>query len=306
MQERSETKPATPAPIRFRLVRLIYVTAAFGISLGTFGVWGLLTGTILVGACNLKQIAIALHNYHDAFKRFPPPVIADENGRPVHSWRVLISPFIESSPFYDTYDFNEPWDGQNNSKLAPQLSRVYGCPSHGTNRGTSHTNYVAVVGPKTAWPDDGSRFGTLLDGASLTTLVLEIDSRDIHWMEPRDISYAEAVKLLSSSNVRATGPHRHETFFYTRSVGRNAAFADGSVKLIPRISPDVAGAVVVRDDGALPNHFELVSRDEPRLRIDNCLRLAVFVLIALWPLPWVWNNPHGTTPTILAEPSQAQ
>src|SRR5207244_4506816 len=44
---------------------------------------------------NLKQIGLALQNYHDDFGCFPPAYIADENGRPMHSWRVLILPYIE-------------------------------------------------------------------------------------------------------------------------------------------------------------------------------------------------------------------
>ena len=44
---------------------------------------------------HLKQIALALHNYHDEYKSFPPAYIADESGKRMHSWRVLILPFIE-------------------------------------------------------------------------------------------------------------------------------------------------------------------------------------------------------------------
>ena len=44
---------------------------------------------------NMKQIALALHHYHDAFGAFPPAYVPDEDGRPMHSWRVLILPFLE-------------------------------------------------------------------------------------------------------------------------------------------------------------------------------------------------------------------
>ena len=45
---------------------------------------------------NLKQIAIALHSYHEQYGSLPPAYVADANGRPMHSWRVLSCHF--SSP----------------------------------------------------------------------------------------------------------------------------------------------------------------------------------------------------------------
>src|SRR5271163_108233 len=42
----------------------------------------------------IKQIAVALHNYHDTYGSFPPAYVADETGKPMHSWRVLILPFL--------------------------------------------------------------------------------------------------------------------------------------------------------------------------------------------------------------------
>jgi hypothetical protein len=44
---------------------------------------------------NLKQIGLAMHNYHDAHGCFPPAYIPDENGKPMHSWRVLLLPYLE-------------------------------------------------------------------------------------------------------------------------------------------------------------------------------------------------------------------
>ena len=43
---------------------------------------------------HLKQIGIALHNYHDVYGSFPPAYVADANGKPMHSWRVLILSLI--------------------------------------------------------------------------------------------------------------------------------------------------------------------------------------------------------------------
>ena len=44
---------------------------------------------------NLKQIGLAMHNYHDAHRAFPPAYRAENSGRPLLSWRVLILPYLE-------------------------------------------------------------------------------------------------------------------------------------------------------------------------------------------------------------------
>src|SRR4051812_9073955 len=63
---------------------------------------------------NLKEIALALHNYHEAYGCFPPAYIADKDGRPMHSWRVLILPYLDEKPLYLKYRFDEPWNGPHN------------------------------------------------------------------------------------------------------------------------------------------------------------------------------------------------
>src|SRR6476661_8060061 len=80
---------------------------------------------------NLKQIGLALHNYHDVNGCFPPAYIADENGKPMHSWRVLILPYLDQAALHTEYNFSEPWDGPNNSRLLARRPAVYACPSHG-------------------------------------------------------------------------------------------------------------------------------------------------------------------------------
>ena len=67
---------------------------------------------------HVRQLALALLNYESAYAKLPPAFQADANGKPMHSWRVLILPFIEKNPLYDAYDFEESWDGPNNKLLA--------------------------------------------------------------------------------------------------------------------------------------------------------------------------------------------
>src|SRR5262245_52749889 len=78
---------------------------------------------------HLKEIGLALQNYHDVYQSFPPAYVANGEGRPMHSWRVLILPYLGHKALYDQYHFDEPWDGPNNSQLHKEKVSVFCCPS---------------------------------------------------------------------------------------------------------------------------------------------------------------------------------
>lgn len=144
----------------------------------------------------LNQLLAALHNYHDAHGRFPPAYIADENGTPIHSWRVLILPYIDQVALYDAYDFSEPWNGPNNSKLINQMPRMF-C-SATERQSNCFTNIVAITGPETAFPGSAStKLEDFLDGPENTILLSEISSSDVQWLEPRDIDAQLSNSLLN-------------------------------------------------------------------------------------------------------------
>src|SRR3954462_6657196 len=59
---------------------------------------------------NLKQIMIALHNYHDANGSFPPAVVTDADGQPLYSGRVLLLPYLNQAALQSSLDLAEPWN----------------------------------------------------------------------------------------------------------------------------------------------------------------------------------------------------
>ena len=69
----------------------------------------------------------------------------------MHSWRVLILPYLEQRALYDEYKFDEPWNGPNNGKLHSRVVECFSCPTDEQTI-SGQTSYVAVVGPETAWP----------------------------------------------------------------------------------------------------------------------------------------------------------
>ncbi len=191
---------------------------------------------------NLKQIALALLYYHQTNGCFPPAYLADKNGKPMHSWRVLILPYMEMKALYDTYDFTEPWDGPKNKKLSATWLQGYVCPSE-TNAygpGAARTSYVAVVGRNAAWAGTKSRKLGPVDfpgGASNTIMVVEVANSGIPWMEPRDLSL-DALAAAGAKSPALTVSSNHgqsEDFFFTYDpcCGAHVAMADGSVHYLP-------------------------------------------------------------------------
>ena len=170
------------------------------------------------------QLHLALHNYHEKYNCFPPAFMTDENGKPKHSWRVLILEFFSSEELavYKQYDFNEPWDGPNNRTLANRINRrIFQCPSGPNYERSPMTDYVAVVGSQTAFP--GSQCTSLSDfrdGPENTILLVEIANSKIHWMEPRDLKFDEmsfVVNDLTKPSISSSHP-RGPVALFTASV----------------------------------------------------------------------------------------
>ncbi|MEM9659443.1 MAG: DUF1559 domain-containing protein [Planctomycetota bacterium] len=143
----------------------------------------------------MKQLGLAVANYHAANGHYPTAFVADENGVPIHSWRVVLLPYLEIQDLYDRYDFTQPWNSEANLKLEREMPSVYAF--HGDYQpGTVTTNYLAIVGEETAWPGASPRkTEEVTDHNSATIMLVENAGEDVHWMEPRDLQ-ADAMSLV--------------------------------------------------------------------------------------------------------------
>ena len=238
---------------------------------------------------NVKQIAIALHSYHEVYGCLPPAYVADKNGKPMHSWRTLILPYLEQKSLYNAYNFNEPWDGPNNRKLANTSLPVFNCPS-AKKWDTPMTSYVAVTGPGTMWPGrQSTKFEDVTDGLSSTIVLVEIADSGIHWMEPRDITLEEALGNSGNSIAQVPSSVHHSVGgyfvrslplagFITMSDGYGEFFCD-------RPSTDDIAAMLSINGGEtvdLENISHTFSQRDNVVRYDRFVGLPLFLIFLVW------------------------
>jgi hypothetical protein len=170
---------------------------------------------------NLKQIALAMHNYHSTYNKFPPAFSVDKDDKPLLSWRVHILPYIEQEGLYKEFHLDEPWDSEHNKKLIPRMPRIYQS-SKKLPEVLGVTTYLTPRAKETAFPGkDAIAIKDISDGTSNTILLVDVDDdHAVIWTEPDDL------KIDPKKPHTGLGNRNGEGFLI--------AFADGSVHFLKK------------------------------------------------------------------------
>jgi len=185
---------------------------------------------------NLRQIAIAMHNHHDTYKRFPTHAIYSKDGKPLLSWRVAILPFLDENALYRQFKLDEPWDSAHNKKLLEKMPKIY-APVRAKTKEPHMTFYQVFTGAGAAFEGDkGLVFPRdFPDGISNTLLVVEAGEA-VPWTKPADLHYR------TDKDLPPLGGHFKEGFWI--------ALGDGSVRWIPRgFDVPTFRLLITRNDG---------------------------------------------------------
>jgi prepilin-type processing-associated H-X9-DG protein len=190
-------------------------------------------GRQMVCSYHLRQIMTAMGSYHDKYGSFPPAYSVDRNGRPLHSWRVLLLPYLAQQGLYERVRLDEPWNSPHNREVfeghepadpaVPQMSYAFFCPEDKEN--LTDTNYVMLLGPRTISNGPNSvRLKDITDGHANRIVVVEVYDLGIPWYEPRDLRVDQmGFKINDPDYVGIASRHGR---------GANVGYADGNVSLL--------------------------------------------------------------------------
>ncbi len=219
---------------------------------------------------NIRQIALATHNYHDTFQAFP--TATHWRGK-FYSFFTAILPYGEQGPLFDGYDGREKYNDlahSDNGNVIAEIVPTYLCPSMAFPRNVPNpacgesrapSSYFVSSGTKNAWGpihngaivkhDNGTtRFRSITDGASGTFLLGEADyglknytfrsgpcagqlrGGAVAWgIGYPGISIGATVGVYNSNKL-VIGFNEYQTFRSDHPGGAQFAFVDGAVRFV--------------------------------------------------------------------------
>ena len=211
---------------------------------------------------NMKQIGLAMHNYHDTFNHLATGTVKNDDLEVEErlSWMVSILPYMDQAPLYNQIDMKEGHASATNSPLLSIAIPTYQNPSLTPLPGTTH--YVGIAGiteegPTAKLPskiagmfgyDREVGFRNISDGLSNTFMVAESDGSTGAWGQGgsatiRAFTQQPYIKGPDGIGGPAIG-------------GSHFLLGDGSVRFVSQnIDPTVVEALSTIQGGEVVNDF---------------------------------------------------
>ncbi len=178
---------------------------------------------------NLKQIGLAMHNYHDVYRTLPGGVV-DDNGTALHSWQTLLLPYLYQSPLYDRIDLQQAWSAPAQKPAFSTSLPMFLNPKNPQTmnaEGYALSHYAA--NSQVLRPGGGMRLRDIISGTSNTVAAGEVGADIRPWGDPGNArDFANGLTGTPQGFGRAGEP------------SCAILMMDGSVRIISaKVSPEV-------------------------------------------------------------------
>lgn len=200
---------------------------------------------------NLKQIGLALHNYHDMYRQFPVGGTFDKTGQPQHSWVTQLLPYLDQNTLYEQIDFDQPWTAADNRETFETnfiLLQSPGMPYDFTEAEGEATGYKPAhyaANSRVLSANSGMDLRNIKDGSSNTILAGEVRSGIKAWGDPTN--FRNPTEGINRS------PRGLGSMF---KGGAHVLLGDGSVRFLSEdIDPSVLKAISTPNGGEPVGEF---------------------------------------------------
>ncbi len=175
-------------------------------------------------ANQLKQVALAMHNYHDTYKKLPPAYEVDDQGKRTNSWRIRLLPFLEQEPAHEQFNKGDSLSKAQRDQLRSDLASLFHNPDDKFSP-KEHTSIMVITGPGTMFEEGrDTTLADCKDGMFNTILAVEVKKSGVNWDEPIDLDIRTMVMKINASDGQGLGNFKN----------RDAcvAFVDGSTRFL--------------------------------------------------------------------------
>ncbi|QDU87303.1 hypothetical protein Pla175_06620 [Pirellulimonas nuda] len=238
----------------------------------------------------IQQVALAVLAFDAANGGPPSPIVRSGSGEELHSWRTLLLPHVGQNSLYQRIDLTKAWNAPANRAATSLPVEEYRCSA--AKPGSSTTSYHAIVDDRTVWSAKKTSLASIPDGAANTIMLIEADL-GAEWAEPRDLSFVEAVDLLTGAiEWRSHSSHTwdHSLFYHPAPV-LHVVFADGHISTIRgTLSRETAEALLTCNGGETIGFDFQENAVEPQLDHGRIAVFTAFCLLSLAPARWAFSR----------------
>ncbi len=213
---------------------------------------------------NLKQLGLAMHNYHDVYNEFPMGTAENADLKPDErlSWLYSVLPFLDQAALHQRIDKQGAWDSAANKQWTGIVIPTLKNPGSG-DVGTPTTHYIGIAGVGEDTPglkkhnnrtgiygyDRKTRMRDILDGTSNTMCVTEASN-------PEKNSWAQGGRSTIRALTQKPYINGPDGIGGPYPGGINVLMTDGSVRFVSQaIDPKTFEALSTAQGGEALNEF---------------------------------------------------
>ena len=181
---------------------------------------------------NLKRLTLATLIYEKEHGTWP-------DSHPLHSWRVLLLPYLGEQELYENIRLDEPWDSEHNKQFHETSLSAFQCPSANHQKLVDGGTHYSVILRDNPTGD----FSAARDKKNRLLIVERQEA--VCWMKPDEEITQQAAEAGINKSPTALGSHH--------PGGLNAATKAGGVRFISQtINTDKLCEIIVGTDSEMP------------------------------------------------------